>query len=96
MPGTLAARRPSAPRRAAIGLRKRTDTAAATVPGMRISTAAVAIDRTPQRVRQLVAEGRLPGTIRLGRKVLHVPAEAVFEYVRGQAHRPATPEAVSR
>jgi len=56
---------------------------------MRTSTAAVAIDRTPQRVRQLVAEGRLPGTIRLGRKVLHVPAAAVFDHVRSQGQRAA-------
>lgn len=52
---------------------------------MRTSTAAVALGVTPGRVRQLVTEGRLPGTIRLGPKVLHVPPGAVFDHLRASA-----------
>lgn len=60
---------------------------------MRISTAAVALNVTPRRVRQLVADGRLPGTVRLGPKVLHVPSRAVFDHLR--AAGPATSAAVA-
>lgn len=54
---------------------------------MKVSTAAVALGASPRSVRRLIAAGQLPGAIRLGRRVLHVPARAVFDHLATSARR---------
>lgn len=52
---------------------------------MRTDVVAVLLGVTDSRVRQLVREGSLPGSVRVGRRVLNVPASAVFAYLSGPA-----------
>ena len=56
---------------------------------MKVSVAAIAMRVSEQRVRELAREGKLPGSIRLGSKVWHVPAAAVFARLRAQTSGPA-------
>ncbi len=39
---------------------------------MKVTTAGVALGATPADVRRLIAAGQLPGSLRVGRRVLHV------------------------
>lgn len=57
---------------------------------MKVTTAGVALGATPADVRQLIATGQLPGSFRVGRRVLHVPARAVFDYLAASAHNSTT------
>lgn len=52
---------------------------------MKTDVVAIALGVTERRVRELAAEGKLPGTIRLGHRVWHIPAEAVFARRQAQA-----------
>ncbi len=61
-------------------------TPAADAEHVNVTTAAFAVGATPAEVRQLIDAGQLPRTIRLGRRVLHVPARAVFDYLAAPAH----------
>ena len=54
---------------------------------MKVSTAAVALGASPRSVRRLIADGQLPGTFQIGRRVLHVPARSVFDYLATSARR---------
>ncbi len=45
---------------------------------MKVSTAAIPIGANPDES----APGHLPGALRIGRRVFHVPARSVFDYLR--------------
>lgn len=51
---------------------------------MKLSTAA--LGATPADVRRLIAARQLPGSFRIGRRVLHVPARSVFDLIAASAH----------
>jgi hypothetical protein len=51
---------------------------------VKTSVAAIALGVSERRIRELVVEGKLPGSLRIGRKVWHVPAAAVFARLRAQ------------
>lgn len=52
---------------------------------MKVSTAAVALGATPPQVRHLIVAGQLPGALRVGQRVLHVPSRSVFDYLRSSS-----------
>lgn len=54
---------------------------------MKVSTAAVALGASPRSVRRLIAAGQLPGTFRIGRRVLHIPTQSVFDYLATSARQ---------
>lgn len=47
------------------------------------------LGKSQRRVQQMVKEGLLPGSIRLGKRILHIPAAAVFAAL--QTSEPARP-----
>ena len=55
---------------------------------MKTSVAAIALGVSERRIRELVVEGKLPGSLRIGSKVWHVPAAAVFARLRAQTLGP--------